>query len=284
MTIRFLYRPQNSSGFLENLEIPQAPFLQAILDGRPKHAEAIFETAAEIDGGSIGEIFRGACHLRNFIAGIEDLCQHLVVKDKVVGVVVVVDITQHLSRKGPITRMILRKFLVHQDILEERQAAVEEILIEGHAAFARAHAQDARPQHNGIDAIDNDVAHRLYEFWSVLIVRMQHHHHVGAEFEGFVVAGFLVAAIAFVGLMPDNVPYAQVLCDLDSLVGRVVVNQNHLVHDVTRNLIVCLLQRPCRVIGREHHAYLTVFQHIELSKKKVYKITKIFDFLINFAS
>ena len=49
------------------------PFLHPVLEGGVQHAETIFGAAAEVDRGGLREIFGGTGHLRNLIAGVENL-------------------------------------------------------------------------------------------------------------------------------------------------------------------------------------------------------------------
>ena len=57
--------------------------------------KSVFAAASEIYRAGFLEILGWAGHFSNFVACEENLCKHLVVKYKVVGIDVVVDCTKH---------------------------------------------------------------------------------------------------------------------------------------------------------------------------------------------
>ena len=72
------------------------PLLQPIAEGGVNDSKPVLHAAAEIDGGGLRKVLRGTGDFGHLEAGIENLRQHLVVKDEVVGVGVVVDGLQNL--------------------------------------------------------------------------------------------------------------------------------------------------------------------------------------------
>ena len=82
----------------------------------------------------------------------------------------------------------------------------------------------------------------------VLVVGVEHHDDVGAGLERRVVARLLVAAVAPVLRVDDDVE-AEVPGDVDGLVLRHVVDEDDLVDDVVRDVGVGALERQGRVVG-----------------------------------
>ena len=80
----------------EYLKTPQMPLLQPVTKGGANDSKPVLHAAAEVDGGRLWEVLRRAGDFGHLEAGIENLRQHLVVKDKVVRVGVVVDGLQNL--------------------------------------------------------------------------------------------------------------------------------------------------------------------------------------------
>ncbi len=78
---------------------------------------------------------------------------------------------------------------------------------------------------------------------------MQHDDGVGTGRQGSVVAGLLVAAIAAVLPMDDDVQ-AEPFRDLDRRVRRNVVDQDDPADEVMRDIVVRALERRRRVVGR----------------------------------
>ena len=85
----------------------------------------------------------------------------------------------------------------------------------------------------------------------VLVVGVEHHDDVGAGRERRVVARLLVAAVAPVLAVDDDVE-AELPGDLDRLVARHVVDQDDLVDEVVRDVGVRPLERPGGVVGGHH--------------------------------
>ena len=77
---------------------------------------------------------------------------------------------------------------------------------------------------------------------------MEHDDDVGVRREGRVVAGLLVAAIAAVLAVDDDVE-PELPGDVDRLVPRDVVDEDDPVDEVVRDVGVGPLERPGRVVG-----------------------------------
>lgn len=77
---------QPSAFVAKHPEVREARFLQRELHGGTQHSQPIRHAAAEVDGGSFGEILRRAGHLADAEAEVRTLGQHLIIEDKVIGV------------------------------------------------------------------------------------------------------------------------------------------------------------------------------------------------------
>ena len=64
----------------------QARFCQAKTDGRRQTADAILDAAPEVDGRRFGKVFGRTTDFGNGIALPDNLGQHLIVKNKIVGI------------------------------------------------------------------------------------------------------------------------------------------------------------------------------------------------------
>ena len=72
------------------------PLLQAVADGGVHYPESVFYAASEVDGGCLWKILRGAGDFGHLEAGIENLRQHLVVKDEIIRIGMIVYRFQYL--------------------------------------------------------------------------------------------------------------------------------------------------------------------------------------------
>ena len=75
------------------------------------------------------------------------------------------------------------------------------------------------------------------------------------------ITGLLVSAVALVPLMAYNMLDANGFRRLNRFIGRVVIHQDHLIHNIHGYFAVRLLQCECRIIRRHHNHNLFVFQH-----------------------
>ena len=97
-----------------------------------------------MDGGGLREIFRRAGDFPDVEIGVDDLRQHLVVEDEVVGVAHKCDFLQHLAGESAVAGVVFRQFLARHNVLETGQAAVEKVFVVRHPTLQRAVAEDAR--------------------------------------------------------------------------------------------------------------------------------------------
>ena len=81
----------------------------------------------------------------------------------------------------------------------------------------------------------------------VLVVRVEHHDDVGAPLDGAVVARLLVAAVAQVLPVHDDLE-SQALGDHDRLVLRHVVDEDHVIHEVEGDVGIRPLEGAGRVV------------------------------------
>ena len=235
--------------------------MEAVGEGDAEDAHAVFGGAGEVDGGGFFEVFGGAGDFAYFEAGHEDLGDHLVVKDEVVGVVGEVYGADDVCGEGAVAGVVFGEFLAEEDVFEEGEAAVEDVFVHGHAAAEGAAAEDAGGEHDGVEAVGNDGAHGQDELRGVLVVGVNHDDDVGAELEGFCVAALLVAAVAAVHFMDDDVTDADALGYFHGVVGAFVVHEHDFVHDVHGYLAVGALEGECGAVGGEYDDYFFTVEH-----------------------
>jgi len=94
----------------------QAPLLEAKFHGSLQYSNTVDNTSAEIDGEGPLEIFRGTGELANAITEPDDLGQHLVVEDKVVGVLLERQAFQNIPGKGPVPGVVFRQLVTQQQV------------------------------------------------------------------------------------------------------------------------------------------------------------------------
>ena len=161
-----------------------------------QHAKAVFHAAAEIDGGGLLEILRRAGNLADAEAEIHTLRQHLVVEDEVLRVLQQRQRGQHLAAEGAIAGVVFGELDAQEYVLEGGEEAVGNVFVERHATVQRPAADDARAQNDIIDIVGDHAGQRRDEQRRVLVIGVDHDHHVGAGGQGFAIAGLLVAAVA----------------------------------------------------------------------------------------
>ena len=116
-----------------------------------------------------------------------------------------------------------------------------------HAAGQRV-AEEPAAEHQVALARDDRRDERRDPGRVVLVVGVEHHDDVGAGLQRRVVARLLVAAVAPVLGVDDDVE-AELAGDVDGLVARHVVDEDDLVDEVVRDVGVRPLERPRGVVG-----------------------------------
>ena len=125
--------------------------------------------------------------------------------------------------------MELAEVLAEEEVLERRQAAVADVLPPRHPALQRLGPAPHAVAEDHVADAQLDHADRVRDHPRVvLVVRVDHHHHVGPVFEAVLVARLLVAAVAGVLLVDDD-RQAHVAGDLHGVVLAAVVHEQDLV-------------------------------------------------------
>lgn len=106
----------------------------------------------------------------------------------------------------------------------------------------------------------------MYELRRILIIGMQHDDDISTELQRFPVAAFLVATIAFIGLMPDDVLNTKATALSYCIIAAIVIYKYHIVYYIKRNLFISTFKRQCRIISGQHNYYFLTVQHNELQK------------------
>ncbi len=98
----------------------------------------------------------------------------------------------------------------------------------------------------------------------VLIIRVHHHHDVGAGPERFAVAGLLIRAVAVVAVVNEQLQ-PHVARDLGGFIGAAVIHQNDQVHHLVRQIGVGHVQRFGGIVGRHDDHDFGFVRHASLS-------------------
>src|SRR5439155_11917644 len=138
---------------------------------------------------------------------------------------------EHFAAEGAIAGVVFGKLHAQEKIFKSGEQAVGNVFVNRHAAEQGAAADDARSQHNVIHIVGDHARHGGDEQRRVLVVGMQHDDHVGALGESLAVAGHLVASVAVVAIVLEDVQ-AKAAAQVDGLVGTVVVDEDADVDEV----------------------------------------------------
>ncbi len=126
--------------------------------------------------------------------------------------------------------MVFGELGPEQEVLHGGEGAVGDVFPERHAAAQGLAAEDAAADHAGVNVAGDERDEGGEQGRGVLIIRMHHDDHVGAGGEGGGVAGLLVAAVAEVALVHDDVGVLEGAGEGDGLVAAGVVHHDDAVH------------------------------------------------------
>jgi hypothetical protein len=157
---------------------------------------------------------------------------------------------QGLAGEGAIAGVIFSQFLPEQDVLEKGEGAVEDVFIQRHAAMEGAFPQGTGAEDALIDVVGDEPGHRGDQLGGILVIRMEHDDDVGANLECFIVAGFLVAAIASVLFMSDDMVDAEFFGHGDGVVPAIVIYEDDFVDDIEWDLRIGLTEGKLCIVGR----------------------------------
>src|SRR5579863_9510751 len=203
----------------------QSDSLQRELQRGAEHAESVGDAAAKIDRRSLFEILRRTGHFPDAKAEMHALCEHLIVEDKIVGILEQGQLHQDLAAESAIASVIFGELHPQKQILEGGQQTVGNVFVKWHAPEQRPSADDARTEYNIVNVIGHHAAHRRDQQRRVLIIGVQHDDYVRAGRQRLAIARLLVAAIAVVAVMLKDLQ-AETVCQIDGAVGTVVVDQD----------------------------------------------------------
>ena len=111
------------------------------LQGGPQHTQPVSHAPLKIDGRRFGRIPRGAGHFANSKAKMNDLGQHLVIEDEIIGIFFQGEGFEDLPRESPIPGMVLGQLMAHQKVLEGGEKTVGYVFVPGHAPFQGTRTQ-----------------------------------------------------------------------------------------------------------------------------------------------
>ena len=103
--------------------------VEEIAEGDRQDAQTVNHAVVELDGGGLGEIFRGAGHFGYLVPLVADLGDDLVVEHEVVRAAVIVDGPQHLRGVGAVARVVLGQLVSHQKVLQEGEETVAHVFV-----------------------------------------------------------------------------------------------------------------------------------------------------------
>src|SRR6202140_3503 len=202
----------------------QSESLQRKLQGCTQYAESVFHAAAKVDGRGLLEILCGTGDFTDAETEVHALGQHLIVEDEVVGIFQQRQVGEHFAAEGAVSGVVLGKLYSQKKILEGGKQPVGNVFVDGHAAEQSAAADDARSQHDVINIVSDHARHGGDQQRRVLIVGVEHDDDVGARREGLAVAGLLVASVAIIAVVLEDVQ-AKAAGKIHSLVGAGIVGQ-----------------------------------------------------------
>jgi len=111
----------------------------------PKDAKTILHTPLKINRGGLGKIFGWAGDLTNLEALIDDLCEHLIIEDKVIRVVLKIKRLQKIATEGSITGVIFGQLIIDHNVFDMCQDTIRKKFVEGHPTSRGANAQNTGP-------------------------------------------------------------------------------------------------------------------------------------------
>jgi hypothetical protein len=205
---------------------------------------------AERDAARLGEVARRHRHVAQPQPEVDRLHQELRVEDEVVAVGLEGHRLEHAPAVGAKAAVPVAEVLAGEQVLDQRQPAVGQVLDPRHAAGQRLPPRaDAVAEYHVADVEVEHGQRRRQDPRVVLVVRVQHDDVVGTASERLPVAGLLVAAVAEVPRVDDDVD-PQPAGDGDGVVAARVVDHHHLVEPPRGKLGDHPLESGGGVVGR----------------------------------
>ena len=143
--------------------------------------------------------------LDDALPGLEQLHDDLRVEVEVVVVAVEGEVPQGGDRVGPVARVPLRERRAGGDVLDPGEDLVADVLVERHAAPAGGPLVEHAGAEHRVGLAPFERGHHVRQrLGCVLPVGVEHHHDVEVVVDRPVVAGLLVAAVAQVAGVADD--------------------------------------------------------------------------------
>src|SRR5262249_27193424 len=147
----------------------------------------------EVDRRGLGEVSRRDGNVAEPEAMVDRLGQELRVKHEIIGIFPVRNGLKHLPPVDTKPRMKIAQILAEHGVFDYCQHAVGDVLVDWHAAVERlAPRADPRGDDDIADVRLDEANSKWYDTRIVLVVRMNHHNHIGAAVERRVITSFLV--------------------------------------------------------------------------------------------
>ena len=128
---------------IKNSKPPQPPFLKSELKRCSQYAKPVFHAALKIDRRSLRKIFRWTGDFPNSEPEVGALRQHLVIKDKVVGIFDQRQFGKDLTAECSIPCVIFGNFDPQKKILKSSQKPIKNVFVERHSPAQRLPPDDS---------------------------------------------------------------------------------------------------------------------------------------------
>src|SRR5580698_6408533 len=103
---------------------------------------------------------------------MEEASSKYLVGHEIVGATEQRQTLEQFAAPRTIAGVILRHLLPNQDVLDKREGAVRNVLIERHSSLERASPENSRSQHTVVLAVGNHRGHGRNQLGRVLVVRV----------------------------------------------------------------------------------------------------------------
>jgi hypothetical protein len=221
-----------------------------VIGNDPQGRKAVHHAPAKANRAGLCKVAGRYWHLRNLKTSAHSLSDKLLIEHEIIAVLVVRQPLEETSTVGAEPRVVFGQSEAECEILESGQEPIAYVFPTRHATRERV-AQEPATERQVRRTVENRRNESGNSRCVVLIVRMKHDDDLGTDLESTVIACLLVAAVPAVLLVDDDVE-AQVLRDFDRLVLGNVVDQDDVIHQVVRDIVVRALERLGGVVGGHH--------------------------------
>lgn len=215
----------------------QPQLSRPVLAEHPQGCQAVFDATAEIDAAGFVEVADGHRDVADFESEMDGLGQKLAVEYEVIGVRIEGNGLQDLAPVGSKTTVEVTQVLPEGDILDQRQAAIGDVLPSRHSTGQRfVPGPDARPHDKVASSQSDDFDGHGDGATVILVIGVDHDHDIGAVLKGVPVTRLLVTTVAEVLLVPDD-GQPQSFCNFDCVISAAVIDDDDFVDGSGRDVL-----------------------------------------------